>query len=286
VLARRMWTFFEPLHAVTYFAPEAKEHFERTGLRGFWRGYFAGRAAPLGAVESPPVIAAFFNFAPQMVRRALPAVWSLADPDRALRARQEGAVAALQRLLVQYDSHPEGKAQIAEAADLLMEAASHVDTGGRILAAANAALAVPAEPLARLWHAATVLREHRGDGHVAALVAWELDGCSVLAWRASLDLSRDILQPARGWSDEEWLAATQRLKARGWLDTEGRATDEAVEAHREIEAVTDRVSMRPWEKLGPEKADRLVKLLWPMASAAYNDIPDWNPIGLPSPLVD
>lgn len=276
--ARRMWTLFEPLHAVTYFAPEAKEHFERAGLRGFWRGYFAGRSAPLGAVEAPPVIAAFFNFAPQMVQRALPAVWSLADPRQALRARQEGAVAALERLL---DGHNED--DIAEAAGLLAEAASHVDTGGRVLAAANAALPVPDEPLARLWHATTVLREHRGDGHVAALVAWELDGCSVLVWRTSLDLTRDVLQPARGWSDTEWAEATQRLKARGWLGPEGRATSDAAQAHREIEAVTDRVSSRPWEGIGPERTDRLIELLTPLAKAAYSGIPDWNPIGLPPP---
>jgi hypothetical protein len=275
-----MWTLFEPLHAVTYFAPEAKEHFERVGLRGFWRGYFAGRAAPLGAVEPAPVIASFFNFAPQMVQRALPAVWSLADPGQALKARQEGAIAALKRLL---DGHDE--ARIAEASELLGEAASHADVGGRVLAAANASLPVPDEPLARLWHATTVLREHRGDGHVATLVSWELDSCSVLVWRSSLDLSRDILQPGRGWGDEEWTEATQRLMARGWLDVDGRATAEAAEAHREVEATTDRVSMRPWEGLGPQKTDRLVELLGPLAQSAFDDIPDWNPIGLPPPIL-
>jgi hypothetical protein len=278
---RRMWTLFEPLHAVTYFAPEAKERFEAAGLRGFWRGYFAGRCAPLGAVDAPPVVASFFNFAPQMVHRALPAVWSLADPAQALVARQEGAVASLKRLL---NGHEE--AHIAEAADLLAEAASHVDTGGRVLAAANAALEMPKEPLARLWHATTVLREHRGDGHVAALVASELDGCSVLVWRTSLDLSREVLQPGRGWTDDEWEEATQRLKARGWLDVDGRATAIAAEAHRQVEDVTNRVSQRPWDELGPDRTDRLVRLLTPLAKAAYDDIPNWNPIGLPSPILE
>jgi hypothetical protein len=243
--ARRMWTLFEPLHDVTYFAPEARQHFEQAGLRGFWRGYFAGRAAPLGAVDAPPVIASFFNFAPQMVQRALPAVWSLAEPALALRLREEGAVAALARILAGHE-----EAEITEAAELLAEAASHVDTGGRVLAAANAGLAWPQAPLARLWHATTILREHRGDGHVAALVAWEFDGCSVLVWRTSLDLSRDVLQPARGWNDAEWEAAIERLKARGWLDAECRATGAATEAHREIEALTDRIAQHPWDALG------------------------------------
>src|SRR5438094_7385724 len=97
-IARLMWTLYEPVHAVTYFAPEARAAFEAAGLRGFWRGYFAGRSAPLGAVDAPPVIAAFFGFAPPFVRRALPAVWELASPARALAAREAGAVAAISRL--------------------------------------------------------------------------------------------------------------------------------------------------------------------------------------------
>jgi hypothetical protein len=274
-IARRMWTMYEPLHDVTYFTPEAREHFEAAGLRGFWRGYFAGRCAPLGAVEAAPVIASFFNFAPVMVQRALPDVWSRATPEAALKARQAGAVAALARLLA-------GQ-QVEEAADLLARAAGHAHTAGRVLAAANQALPMPDEPLARLWHAATVLREHRGDGHVAALVAWELDGCDTLVWRTSMDLSREVLQPARGWTDEEWEDAILRLKTRGWLDVDGRATALASEAHRDIEAVTDRAAHRPWEELGAEATQRLITVLKPLAQAAYQDIPDFNPIGLPSP---
>ncbi|HCT80578.1 MAG TPA: hypothetical protein DGT23_29230 [Micromonosporaceae bacterium] len=273
-----MWTLFEPLHAVTYFTPEAREHFESAGLRGFWRGYFAGRSAPLGPVDAAPVTAAFFNFAPAMVQRALPDVWSRATPSATLEARQAGAVAALKRVL--------GDQSITEAADLLAEAASHVDISGRVLAAANKALPTPDEPLARLWQATTVLREHRGDGHVAALVAWELDGCDALAWRTSLDLSRDVIQPARGWTDEEWEEAVQRLKTRAWLDIDGHATALAADAHREVEAITDRVAQRPWDELGPEATERLLVLLTPLAQAAYQDIPNYNPIGLPSPILE
>src|SRR5688572_30073430 len=144
-IARRMWTMYEPLHDVTYFTPESREQFEAAGLRGFWRGYFAGRSAPLGAVGAAPVTASFFSFAPSMVERALPDVWSRATPQAALDARREGAVAALKRLL--------GEQDVTEAADLLSTAASHVDTAGRVLAAANAALETPDDPLARLWHA-------------------------------------------------------------------------------------------------------------------------------------
>jgi hypothetical protein len=215
-----------------------------------------------------------------MVQRALPDVWIRATPEATLIAREEGAVAALKRLLSEAEA-----AHVAEAADLLAEAASYVDTTGRVLAAANAALETPQEPLAKLWHATTVLREHRGDGHVAALVAWELDGCEAQVWRTSLDMSREVLQPARGWTDEEWAEAELRLKARGWLDIEGRATLKSAEAHRDIEAITDRLAIRPWEDLGPEATDRLIALLTPLAQQAFADVPSWNPIGLPSPIL-
>jgi hypothetical protein len=275
-LARRMWTLFEPLHAVTYFAPEAREQFEAVGLRGFWRGYFAGRAAPLGPIGPAPVVGAFFGFAPGMVARALPDVWSRATPAVALQARQAGAAAALRRSLGHVHSD-----QIAEAAELLARAASGADVAGRVLAAANVALPVPEEPFARLWQSATLLREHRGDGHVAALVTAGLDGCESLAWRSGLDLSRQTLQPARGWTDEEWQAAVDRLHARRWLTAAGAATADGVEAHRQVEAVTDEAAMRPWRALGEQATARLIELMSPLARAAAQDIPEINPIGLP-----
>jgi len=274
--ARRMWRLFEPLHAVTYFTPEAREHFEAGGLRGFWRGYFAGRSAPLGAVEAAPVIAAFFGFAPGMVARALPDVWSRATPEQALEARSAGAAAALGRLLGGFPA-----ADVAEAADLLAEAVRGADTAGRVLAAANAALPVPEEPLAKLWYAATLLREHRGDGHVAALVTAGLDGAEALVWRSSLDLHRDVLQPARGWTDEEWASAAERLRARGWLTASGAATQDAADAHRDIEEITDRVAMRPWQRLGEAGTERAAELLAGLADTAYSQLPQVNPIGLP-----
>ncbi|WP_290860947.1 hypothetical protein [Hamadaea sp.] len=269
-----MWTLFEPLHAVTYFAPEAREHFEAAGLRGFWRGYFAGRAAVLGPVGPAPVVAAFFGFAPATVARALPDVWSRATPAAALEARQAGAVASLRALLADFDAE-----HVAEAAELLSRAAAAAEPAGRMLGAANLAVPMPAEPYARLWQSATTLREHRGDGHVAALVTAGLDGCESLAWRSGLDLSRQTLQPARGWTDDEWDAAVDRLRRRGWLTSAATATTSAIEAYRRIEGLTDEAAMRPWHALG--STDRLVELLTPLARAAARAIPDVNPIGLP-----
>src|ERR687897_117690 len=175
-----MWTLFEPVHAVTYFAPQARAAFEAANLRGFWRGYFAGRAAPLGAVGPPPVTATFFSFAPRMVQRALPDVWTRADPATALLARLDGARASLAALVGE-------SAEVAEAAELLRDAADGLPPVGRPLAAANAALPWPDDPLGVLWQAATILREHRGDGHVAALLVAGLEGAQTPVWRASLD---------------------------------------------------------------------------------------------------
>jgi hypothetical protein len=276
-IARRMWTLFEPIHAVSYFAPPAREHFEAVGLRGFWRGYFGGRSAPLGAVGPEPIIAAFFGFAPAMVRRALPDVWTRATPQQALAAREAGAVASLRTMM------PLSEAQLVEAADRLTEAADLVDIGGRVLAAANTALPVPEEPTARLWRAATILREHRGDGHVAALVGYEFDGCEALVWRSGIDLDRGVLQAARGWTDEQWAAAHERLVARGWLNADGGGTHIGNQARQSIERITDNAASRPWRALGDAATERLVELLTPIAVKAHEAIPMANPIGLPAP---
>ena len=222
LLARRMWSLFEPVHAVTYFTPEASAAYTGAGVRGFWRSYFAGRVAPLGAIGAAPVTTAFVSFAPPMVSRALPAIRELIAPSDALRVRSAGAVAALRRLLS--EGNGSAVAAAADAADMLTGVIGGIDCAGRVLAAPNAALPVPADPLARLWHAATVLREHRGDGHVAALVAAGLDGCEALVLRARLVLSREMLQPIRGWPDADWERAAGRLTRRGWLAPDGQLT--------------------------------------------------------------
>lgn len=275
-IARVMWTLFEPVHAVTYFAPEARAAYQGAGLRGFWRGYFAGRAAPLGPVGAAPVYASFFGFARPMVDRALPQVWELADPASVLRARGQGARAALIRLL--------GAAEVTEAARLCREAAGAAEVAGRPLAAANADLPWPEDPFEVLWQAATVLREHRGDGHVAALLVAGLDGCESLVWRASLDSERRLLQPARGWSDQEWDEAAGRLAARGWLDPGGMPTAAALAARDEVEAHTDALAAGPWRTLGHPAAARLAQLLSPLATGAAAALPFPNPIGLPAPV--
>lgn len=272
-VARRMWTLFEPIHAVSYFAPQPRAAFEAVGLRGFWRGYFAGRAAPLGAIGPAPVVAAFFGFAPDFVARAIPDVWRRATPEVALAARLRGAVDALA-------ATPSTVDDLDEALALLSRATGGLDHAGRVLAAANAALPEPDEPLARLWQATTLLREHRGDGHVAALVGAGLTGCESLVLRAGIDLPKDLLQPVRGWTDEQWHAAVERLAARGWLTGDGRASTDGMAAYRAVEDATDRCAAGPWDALGSTGTERLAQLLAPLSRACRAVLPQPNPIGI------
>jgi hypothetical protein len=258
-----MWSLFEPLHAVTYFSPDAGAPFEAAGLR-----------APLGAIGPGPVIAAFFGFAPSMVTRALPDIWTRISPAAALSARAAGARAALTGLLPDVD--------FAAAADLLSAAARSADLHGRVLGAANAYLPEPSDPVERLWHAATVLREHRGDGHVAALLVAGVDGCESLVWRTALEGAdlRQSMQSARGWTDDEWEAAGNRLRERGWIASDGSATAAAREAYAEVERLTDQLAARPWERLGAEATQRCAQLLEPLAERALTVVPAGNPIPL------
>jgi len=275
-----MWTLFEPIHAVTYFAPAARSAYEQAGLRGFWRGYFAGRAAPLGPVGAAVVTASFYNFAPAFVARAIPGVWELITPEQALRTRTAGAVEALGVLLGGRDP------EVAAAADLLWQAAAGLDCAGRVLAAANAARPDPGHEssgLARLWQAATVLREHRGDGHFAALAAADIDGCEAVALRCCLDLRREDLQPVRGWTDQEWDGALGRLADRGWVRADGALTSAGRDAHAAVENATDHAAARPWTRLGPEVTADVAKVLTPLALACASVLPYPSPVGVPAP---
>jgi hypothetical protein len=280
--ARSMWTLFEPIHAVIYFTQESRSAFEQAGLRGFWRGYFAGRAAPLGPVGAAVVTASFFGFAPGMVARAIPGVWELISPADALRTRLAGATDALGRLLPETDVAP----QVDRAAELLWGATGELDCAGRVLAAANAAVALPDDgfsALARLWQAATLLREHRGDGHFAALVAAGVDGCESIVLRCGIDLRREDLQPIRGWTDQEWDDARSRLADRGWVGADGTLTAAGRQAHAAVEDATDRAAARPWARLGPEASAELADVLTPIALACASVLPYPSPVGVPAP---
>ncbi|MEQ0562243.1 hypothetical protein ABJI51_24435 [Amycolatopsis sp. NEAU-NG30] len=274
--ARKLWTAVEPLHAVVYFAPETAEAAKAAGLRGYWMGYFAGRVAPLGAVGPAAATAMLFGFAPAMVARALPDAWSFASPADVVETRLAAVSSALRRAVG--DGHEELAALLERAAD-----ACRCD--GRPLAAAWADVPRPADPLGRVWLAATVLREHRGDGHVLAAVHAGLGGLeTTLTHIGDGVLGRADVQPHRGWSDDDWTAALERLQRRGVLDGDGRLTDDGRALRRRIEEDTDRLAAAPLEALGDD-LERLLELAVPLSRAVIDAgvVPVPNPMGVPRP---
>ena len=279
---RRLWQLAEPIHSTTYFAPEALAAFTEAGLRGFWRGYFAGRAAPLGEVGPGLVTAVFFGFAPEFVARAIPSVWSMVPAADVLRVRLEGVDAALPPLLGEHAADP----AVVDAAAGVRQAMEKASTGGRPLFAANAELSWPEPPHLALWHAATLLREHRGDGHVVALAAAGLTPCEAhLSQIAARDAPLDSIAPYRGWGDDDWAAAAESLRSKHWLDGDGVLTGRGRAERARIEETTDELAAEPWRNGGGAGLERLVELLEPLAVAvvAAGSFPYPNPIGVPPP---
>lgn len=278
-LARRMWLLSEPYHASVYFAPEATDEYAAAGLKGYWMGYFASRSAALGPIGPGVVTALFFNFGPGMVQRALPDAWSFSTPDKVLAARLRVADAALRRLLgdMMHDD------VVAQAADLALAAVQGATVSGRPLFAAHAELDAPGEPHLRLWHALTCLREHRGDGHVATLIGAELDGCEANVLIAAAGLVPAEQRTRRGWSDQDWAAATERLTRRGLLGADGTPTPGGTVSRDAIEAQTDQLALQPYAALGEERAGHLLTVMEPIARrlAEGECLPYPNPVGVP-----
>jgi hypothetical protein len=268
-VARHMWVRYEPYHDVTYFTPESRAATDALGCKGGWMGYFGMRAAPLGAVSPEVVTALFYSFHPRMVFRALPDAWAIAPPQEFLTTRLHGVDGALRRMLG--EEVLTGK-ELTEAADLAKEAAQAAPTAGRPLAAANAALPWPDEPHLALWQATAVLRESRGDGHVAALVAAGLDPCQALVlFGAEKGLPGEFMQKARGWSEPEWAAAVDDLRARGLVSGDGALTAEGAKLREWVEERTDRAAEAPWQRLGSAPTERLAELLEPLALRLADD---------------
>lgn len=277
--ARELWRLVEPVHAVTYFSPEPLAALREAGYRGFWMGYFAGRAAPLGRPSAELVHALFHNFSFAHVARAVPDAWGFAPPGAALDARLRGSVAALRRQIGS-DADP---AAIAHAADLATRAAVSAPTEGRALYAANRALPVPDEPIARLWHAATLLREHRGDGHVAALTAAGVGGrASHVLHALATGTPAGVYATARGLDDDEWATVLAGLRERGLVGEDGGLSAAGRALKDGVEEVTDDLAATALEVLGDDDLDELLSALAPLRAAvvAAGDIPVRSPMGL------
>jgi hypothetical protein len=267
---RLAWRVTEPLHAMVYFVPEAHEQFAAVGAKGA-AGYFCSRSAPLGTVGPGPVAAMFYNFSPELIARVLPAAWERVTPAAVLAARLAAVDAALTRGLGAEVLHGPAVAEAATLARRAAEsAAPHAD--GRPLYAAHAELPWPSAPHLVLWHAQTLLREFRGDGHVSALLVAGISGLeSMILHIASGEADETFLRKTRGWHRPQWQAAVDGLRERGLIaggQIEGEPpalTDAGRELRAGIEAATDRLGTAPYLVLGAEGCARLAELTRPLS---------------------
>jgi hypothetical protein len=263
--SRRMFELLEPICLVTYFADECNEELAALGHRTYWDGYFASRAAPLGRVPAQVVHAAFYSFADGEAARHIPSAWETIPPEASVAARERGSAASLRRIL---GDELAGSPGLVRAADLTTKAATNAPTEGRMMYAGMRTLPVPSDPVARLWHSATMLREHRGDGHVAALVGARIGGTEAHILSA---LEQGIHPPesfgrVHHLPKERLAAVMEGLRERGLVDSEGRFTNAGRETKQRVEALTDELAARPYEALSPAELDELVAELEPITA--------------------
>ncbi len=276
---RDLWTRFELVHAVSYFADESITAAQQAGLRGFWMGYFGFRASPLGPATALEVCDAFYNFAPSMVERAIPDAWQFASPDELLNVRAESAAGALRRLF------PAVETLAMDINGVLREAVERPQSLSEFrLFEANRALPPRGDLVEELWQLCTTLREHRGDGHVTALRDSRIGGCEAhILFAADKGVDEAILRDNRGFSTDVWSASATSLIERGLLDTHGALTTRGHTERDTVEAKTDTLALEPWTTAAPRTVTRLVSALDAIAKAITTEgpIPFPNPMGLP-----
>ncbi|MGW6744661.1 SCO6745 family protein [Streptomyces sp. NPDC055025] len=265
--ARRCHAVVNPIHSALYFSPDLGREFARAGLDDINAAYFAARSAPLGRVGAGIVTATFHNFKHDLVARHLPRVWDVLSPEDSLDARLRAVDSLLRRLL---GEEVLASKELAEAAELALRATEACTRPARPLYSANADLPVPDAPHLAYWHAATLLREYRGDGHLTALTHAGLDPLESLASHTASGrgMSPKWILATRGWSAQEWEAARERLRGRGLMDGEGGLTEAGRELRGALEDETDRLDRAPYEYLGAAGVVRLTGLAGGFAGAA------------------
>ncbi len=264
---RRCHNMLNSLHSTSYFAPELGKELGALGITHPRAVNFAVRAAALGPVGAGAVTAAFYNYKHDLVARHVPAVWAIASPEDVLAARARAVDAALRRLL---GEDAVTSPEMTEAAGLALRAAEACSRSARPLYSAHADLPVPEEAHLAYFHATTLLREHRGDGHLAVLMSAGLDGLEAVVTHTATGkgMTPKWVFTTRGWAQEDWDAASDRLRVRGLLDEAGELTSEGVALRERIESETDRLDRAPYEHLGAEGVGRLTELGAGFARAA------------------
>lgn len=267
-LGRTCWGALEPLHVVGYFAPETTQAYVDLGLHPRL-SYFAARSAAFGPVGPAVATATFYVFAPWLPAKALPAAWEIASPAAVQQARRDGVATALRGIL--------GTPDVSEALDLARRACEGLSAAGRPLYAAHSALAWPADELLALWHAATLIREHRGDGHVALLQSAGLDPVEALVIGGLYSSNTEFVRTTRGWSEDEWSAAEGRLRDRGLLTADGALSEDGRALRQHVEDETDTHAVQGWAHLGADGCHRLYELAAPLRKRILDSgvLPAW-----------
>jgi hypothetical protein len=250
----------DKLHSTIYFAPEAGEMYTTLGLDNQRAQYFASRSAPMGAVTAKVVAATFYNFNPELIAMAIPAAWDIASPEAVTRMRYEIVDAVIPKILGEERVTSPEFAHSVAIVRRTAEAIPNAD--GRPLYAGHAELAWPEPPYAQLWHAITLLREYRGDGHIAALVAHGLSGIEALITHIATGtgFNPEVGRLLRGWSQDQWDDAVSTLTARGLLDDAGQLTAAGGDLRTRIEDLTDELAFAPWRTVPDDDVQKLVGL--------------------------
>lgn len=273
VLARKTWRTLEPLHGMIYFVPEGAEEYAGLGVTGR-DAYFASRAAPMGAVPAEVVIATFFNFNPELIHHAIPSAWKIAAPEELVAARFQVVDRAYRRVLGDdVVTSPEMQRAAALARRAAEVASAAVE--GRALCAGHTRIPWPTEPHLVLWHAQSILREFRGDGHVALLVTHGLSGIDALITHAAEGaVSAQVLQATRGWPNSSWDAAVESMRTRGWLTPSDELvfSEWGAAQRAEIEAQTDALAVDPYAELGEDACTELRSLARPWSKLLSDEI--------------
>lgn len=259
-MIRTLWRSLEAVHAMIYFSPEADARYSAAGLDRAG-GYFASRAAALGNASAEVVVSTFYNFNPALIRARIPAAWEKVTPERMLELRREAADEELKKIL------PDDLKEITELARRAAERATEM-LHGRTLFAAHASLPWPEETRLQLWHAQTLLREFRGDGHLAALLRHNLTGIEALVLHAAEgDIPAETLRKTRGWSEEKWAETTEDLQSRGLVDDEQALSEKGRELRQSIEDETDHMNAPAYDVLSEQEKQRYVELAAPLSKA-------------------
>jgi helix-turn-helix protein len=262
-MARRMFELVEPIGVIPYSADEPNETMFALGFTNYWDTYFAGRAAPLGTVPAEVVDALFYNFAPGEVARHIPKVWRTTTPDLAIAARQAGCANALRRILGDRVEDPD----FTRTTELLTKAASGAPVEGRPMYAALRAIPVPDDVMVRLFHAASLLREHRGDGHITALMAEGVGGLEAHVLVAlDMDMPAETFGRIHHLPSAQIAALVDGMRGRGLIGEDGWLSQEGRGVKQRVESLTDDLAAKPYESLGPGELTELIAALEPLSA--------------------